>query len=126
MAYRKVINVFERMYQGDMYDLHIQGRYGHLISIDVTGNHPMWVVGKGWVEARDLIVGDELQSVDGKRSQFLSLTLKTYMDEFVVYNLEVEGFNTYFVSAEFVWVHNCNKQTAKVKVAEFIDKMKPT
>lgn len=53
VAYRKVINVFECNFEGDdLYWLGLQGRFGHTIGVDVTGNHPIWVIGKGWIEAR--------------------------------------------------------------------------
>ncbi len=115
VAYKKVVNVFERWYQGDMYYLCVKGRFEQGIVIDVTGNHPIWVVGKGWIEARELIEGDELYSADGKPVRAISLKKIDHSNEFVVYNLEVEGFNTYFASAEYILVHNCNLQLGRLR-----------
>ncbi|MFG6458358.1 polymorphic toxin-type HINT domain-containing protein [Roseateles sp. BYS96W] len=103
----------------------MKGRFEQGIVIDVTGNHPIWVVGKGWIEARELIEGDELYSADGKPVSVISLTNIDHSNDFVVYNLEVEGFNTYFVSAEYIWVHNCNLQTVGVKVADVVEGQVP-
>ena len=39
--------------------------------IDTTANHPFYVIGKGWVAAGDLVVGDEVFNLDGTTSVVL-------------------------------------------------------
>lgn len=105
LAYRKVIKVFERNFEGDdLYWLGLQGKFGHTIGIEVTGSHPIWVIGKGWIEARLIVPDDELLSADSRPVRVLSLKQEDW-GEYAVYNLEVEDFHSYFVSAESIWVH---------------------
>ena len=74
--------------------------------INTTDNHPFYVEGKGWVPAIELEAGDVLRTVDGD-VEIVSKVDIEYLDEPVlIYNLEVEGYHTYFVSDESVLVHN--------------------
>lgn len=110
LAYRKVIKVIERNFEGDdLYWLSLQGRFGHTIRVNVTGNHPIWVIGKGWTEARLIAPDDELLSANGKPVRVLSLEQEDW-GEYAVYNLEVEDFHSYFVSAENIWVYDCGER----------------
>lgn len=34
--------------------------------LTTTDLHPFWIIDKGWVYAKDLIVGDKLEGEDGK------------------------------------------------------------
>jgi RHS repeat-associated protein len=72
--------------------------------IATTEIHPFWVPGLGWVHAEDLQVGTRLQTEDG-RIVDIDGVQKRY-GNFKVYNFEVEGFNSYFVSDLGVLVHN--------------------
>jgi len=75
-------------------------------NINTTDNHPFYVEGKGWVPAIELEVGDELRTADGEIETVSKVEVE-YLDEAVlIYNLEVEGYHTYFVSDESVLVHN--------------------
>ena len=42
--------------------LHIEMSRG---AVDTTTSHPFYVVGKGWVAAGDLAVGDSIQAISG-------------------------------------------------------------
>jgi len=78
-------------------------------TINTTDNHPFYVEGKGWVPAIELEAGDELRTADGSIELVLEVNIE-YIDEPVlIYNLEVEGYHTYFVSDESVLVHNTYK-----------------
>ena len=86
----------------------------------MTGEHPFWVKGKGWVGATFLEVGDLLSSHDG---QWVPVEAVNTDDRKVttVYNLRVAEYHTYFVGCQewgfSVWAHNlCNK-------AQFMDAM---
>jgi RHS repeat-associated protein len=71
-----------------------------------TGEHPFWVVGKGWVDAQELQSGDALMS-DGVASPVVVATesVATTADTF---NLTVRDSHTFFVRAGLVsvLVHN--------------------
>ena len=74
--------------------------------IDTTANHPFYVVGKGWVAAGDLVVGDEVFNLDGTTSVVLGSAIEKLDEPVLVYNLEVEDFHSYFVGCVPVLVHN--------------------
>jgi Pretoxin HINT domain len=66
------------------------------------------VVGKGWVDAGALVVGDKLLAKDGS---YLTVTkLGLVKKQVRVYNFEVAKLHTYFVGGEQQWlVHNQNQ-----------------
>ena len=76
--------------------------------IDTTANHPFNVIGKGWVAAGDLVVGDEVYNLDETASAILGLEIEILDEPVLVYNLEVEDFHSYFVGYVPVLVHNYN------------------
>jgi hypothetical protein len=63
------------------------------------------VIGKGWVAAGDLVVGDEVHTLDGDAGIVAGLKLEKLDKSLSVYNLEVKDFQSYFVG-EGVLVHN--------------------
>jgi len=77
--------------------------------IEVTGEHPFWVVDRGWVFARELRLGDMLSTT----YDVVEVVSSAEGSVATVYNFEVEGFHTYFAGAEGAWVHNnpCAKAT---------------
>jgi Pretoxin HINT domain len=77
---------------------------GHM-RIEVTPQHPFWSVGKGWVEAGELAVGDTLLSRDGMQPVISAITVRAVSTR--VYNFEVEGDHDYYVSEAQLLVHNC-------------------
>ena len=88
--------------------LHIETSRG---AIDATTSHPFYVVGKGWVAAGDLAVGDSIQAISGDAGVVTGLELEKLDRPISVYNLDVEDFHSYFV-ADGVLVHNagCNNK----------------
>ena len=74
--------------------------------IDTTANHPFYVIGKGWVAAGDLVVGDEVYNIDETAYAILGLEIEILDEPVLVYNLEVEDFHSYFVGCVPVLVHN--------------------
>lgn len=72
--------------------------------ISTTGEHPFWVVDKGWVEAKDLVVGSLLLTGDGRIVDVDKVERRE--GKFEVYNFKVDGIPTYFVSDLGVLVHN--------------------
>jgi len=76
--------------------------------IRTTENHPFYVKGKGWVQATDLMPGDELRDPNGRY-----LKVRKTVDSGQtkpVFNLQIAGAHTYFVtlpqSGNAVLVHN--------------------
>jgi YD repeat-containing protein len=74
-------------------------------TIEATAAHPIWVVGKGWIDAGALVVGDKLLAKDGS---YLTVTkLGLVKKQVRVYNFEVAKLHTYFVGGQQQWlVHN--------------------
>ena len=79
--------------------------------ITTTPSHPFYVVDKGFVEAVELEIGDEVETADGERL-FVTDIRYEYLDVPVtVYNFEVADWHTYYVSDEDVLVHNVCGET---------------
>ena len=95
---QQVLDTFVRETDA-LVDLYVDGE-----AISTTGEHPFWVPDLGWVEAKDLVVGSLLQTEDGRIVDVDKIERRE--GNFKVYNFEVEGFPTYFVSELGVLVHN--------------------
>jgi RHS repeat-associated protein len=95
---RQVLNTFVRETDA-LVDLYVDGEV-----ISTTGEHPFWVSDKGWVEAKDLVVGSLLQTRDGRSIDVDKIDKQE--GKFEVYNFSVEDFHTYFVSDWGILVHN--------------------
>ena len=71
--------------------------------IEVTQEHPFWVQGKGWVEAKDIEWEDPIATIDGD--------VISYQNDFIkepvkVYNFSVDKTHNYFAGSFGAWVHN--------------------
>jgi len=73
-------------------------------TITATPEHPFWVVGRGWTPAGALLPGFELLTKGGRTARVESVVRRE--GRFKVYNFEVAGTHTYFVSPLGVLVHN--------------------
>lgn len=69
-----------------------------------TPAHPFWVTGLGWREAGTLQPGMGLRTRSGETPAVLSVDERAGQQ--TVFNLEVEGLQTYFVGEPAVLVHN--------------------
>ena len=74
--------------------------------IETTENHPFYTEERGWVAASELEEGETLHTEVGD-----IVTVTYNHDEWLkapikVYNLEVEGLHTYYVTVDRVLVHN--------------------
>ncbi|MNO24972.1 Hint module [compost metagenome] len=98
-AYKEVVGLFQKQ-ADEIYYVHIGDEI-----IEVTGEHPFWLNGKGWTLVKDLKVGDLLVSSDGTTLPIDQIEKEPR--EATVYNFEVADFNSYFVSNLGIWVHNC-------------------
>jgi RHS repeat-associated protein len=73
-------------------------------TLSVTPEHPFWVAGKGWTPAGELRAGTLLVGKDGAPVRVDAVT--RLEGAFRVYNFEVAGSHTYFVSHAALLVHN--------------------
>ena len=62
--------------------------------IGTTSEHPFFVLGRGWVKASELRVGDELASHDGQNATLEAIEAGEWH---MVYNIRVQDHHTYFV-----------------------------
>jgi hypothetical protein len=100
IEYKQVLDTFV-LHTDKLVDLYIDGEV-----ISTTGEHPFWTPDKGWVEAKDLVVGSLVQTSDGRIIDVDGV--ETREGDFTVYNFKVEGFHSYFVSDLGILVHNAN------------------
>ena len=75
----------------------------------VTAGHPIYVEGKGWLDAENLQVGERLRRADGGMAKVLSIEQKHLDEPQAVYNFTVAGVHTYFVLDAKLLVHNVKK-----------------
>lgn len=115
-AYKKVIKTYES-FSTDMFTIHYdidrEDRKWGIENIGTTGDHPFWVEGKGWTKVRDLQQNDLFLTYDDRWAKVDAVVAYEYDPDFEdghsVCNIEVEDFNTYFVSPHGILVHNCNE-----------------
>jgi len=98
MAYKEVEWLFQRDVE-ETYNITVGDEV-----ITTTDEHPFWIVGKGWVEAQHLAVGDVLTTSDGKELAIENIEVKK--EHKTVYNFMVKDFHTYFVTNLGIWTHN--------------------
>jgi hypothetical protein len=103
IAYREVVSTFVNPAQSVL-AIGILDEKGAETSIGVTPTHPFWVVGAGWVIASQLVVGDNLLTATGGWAWVIEQPRDAGVS--TVYNIEVEGFHTYFAGEAQTWVHN--------------------
>ncbi|WP_010500978.1 polymorphic toxin-type HINT domain-containing protein [Paenibacillus elgii] len=98
MAYKEVEWLFQRDVE-ETYNITVGGEI-----ITTTDEHPFWIIGRGWVESKNLVVGDVLTTSDGKELAIEKVEVKK--EHKTVYNFKVKDFHTYFVSNLGIWTHN--------------------
>ncbi|HEO1816568.1 TPA: hypothetical protein VAM31_001628, partial [Acinetobacter baumannii] len=74
--------------------------------IEVSDDHPFWVVDKKWVDSIELKEGDQLLDANNQVHKVVSITETDRVE--TTYNLEIEGYHTYFAGDVSIWVHNNN------------------
>ena len=106
LGYNKVAQTFlrstERIYQITFAD----GTF-----LETTWNHPFYIKGRGWVQAKDLRDGDLSVTAGSIRGDSRELRITSVIvdeREERVYNFEVSRDHTYFVGFAGVLVHNEN------------------
>jgi len=96
---QKVIKVFGRTAP---HYYHVSTGYDE---IDVTEEHPFWLQGKGWTNAKDLKAGNAVATLEG---DLLIRSVERVNQPLKVYNFTVDNTHSYFVSKNALWVHNAN------------------
>ena len=87
--------------------------------IVTTETHPFYVNDRGFVNAGELIVGDELLDVNGNILLVENFDVELTDKPVKVYNFQVEDFHTYHVGCFYVLVHNADyNQSPKEIMAE--------
>nr|WP_240927233.1 polymorphic toxin-type HINT domain-containing protein [Paenibacillus thiaminolyticus] len=115
MAYKEVEWLFQRDVE-ETYNITVGDEV-----ITTTDEHPFWIVGKGWMESKDLVVGDVLTTSDGNEIAIDKIEVKK--EHKTVYNFKVKDFHTYFVSNFGIWTHNsCGFEVSISKSVERVAK----
>lgn len=86
--------------------------------IVTTPEHPFYVSNQGWVGAINLRAGNKLVLVNGEFAVVEKVQHEILENSITVYNFEVEDCHTYYVSDQFILVHNvCNARNTAVRKA---------
>ena len=111
IEYKQVLQTFVKD-TTNLVDIYIDGE-----KITTTEEHPFWVPDVGWVAAKDLHAESLLQT---KYESWLDVDkVERHSGLTTVYNFEVQGFHTYFVSDLGLLVHNtCVGNAARKKVMD--------
>jgi hypothetical protein len=78
-----------------------------------TLKHPFWKVGRGWVWAKDLVVGDLVRTSNGS----LPITEIEKQPDAPVFNLVVADFSTYFVGKNQTLTHDITFRAPTLAIA---------
>ena len=93
----------------ELVHIHVNGE-----EIICTPSHPFYSPVKGWTEAVNLRAGDILVLVNGEYVVVEKVQHELLENPVKVYNFQVEGYHTYYVSSMGVLVHNrCNGNWAE-------------
>ena len=105
-ALKKVKKIFVRE-KDSIVRLSINGE-----AIRTTAEHPFYVEGQGFTEAKALNIGDKVRLKSGETAEVTGIEEEHLKEPIKVYNFEVEDLHTYYVSEQQVLVHNtCGKVT---------------
>jgi len=88
----------------EILDIEFDNQNEQTETFGITKEHPVWVIGKGWVDAGQLKAGDKVDSLNGRVSVVKQITQRPQNER--TYNIEVEDYHTYFVGDSGLWVHN--------------------
>ena len=117
-AYKPVVQLFRNTTK-EWY--HIQAADEEIIC---TGEHPFYVIGKGFIKASELNCRDKLLNAHGAVLLIDSIWVEQLGAEQTTYNFEVAEFHTYYVSELYILVHNRCKLGKNMEKAG--TKFKPT
>ena len=78
------------------------------VVITSTSGHEYYVVGKGWVGAKDLKEGDKLLDREGGKTTVTKIEVLTLEEPVEVYNLTIKDYHNYLITEHELLVHNAN------------------
>ncbi|MGD9816790.1 MAG: polymorphic toxin-type HINT domain-containing protein [Hyphomonadaceae bacterium] len=78
---------------------------GEMETFFVTGDHPWFVEGVGWVETSRLVAGQRIETADDQGLTILDIAPTDRVAR--TYNLTVTGPHTFLVGENGAVVHNC-------------------
>lgn len=85
--------------------------------IITTPSHPFYSPVKGWTDAVHLRAGDILVTVNGELVVVEKIQHEILESPITVYNFQVEGYHTYYVSNVDILVHNsCGKPNGSYEI----------
>lgn len=102
VAEKKVLDTFAHETE-EVVHLTINGE-----TITATVDHPFYVQDAGFVGAADLYIGDKLLDADGNTLLVEDMKVEKLDVPVKVYNFKVEGFHTYYVGNNRIFVHNAD------------------
>ena len=99
----EVKNTFINYVDYDMYKIYIENEV-----IESTNKHPYYIKDRGWIEARNLQIGDTLITPENKEIEIKNIEIVKHVGNKLkeVYNIEVNNNHNYFVGENKVLVHN--------------------
>ena len=98
---RPVLNTITS-YVSEIYHIYVEDEI-----IKASPKHQFYIVDKGWVRAKDLKVGD-MVIADGERKPIKKVKYEKLGKPIPMYNLSVDGINTYLITKYSILVHNIN------------------
>ena len=84
-------------------------------TVEVTDNHPYYVIGQGWVDSGKLQPGMRIENFVRGALVVESLVAKNINE--VTYNFTVGDFHTYFVGGHRALVHNCTIKCSRLSAS---------
>lgn len=120
-GFRPIVRTFESQ-SSELVYLRVELE-GETRLIRCTAEHPFWTDANGWVRAASLATGMQVDLADGGNAAVISVSIQP--EVVTVYNVEVEGWHTYYVlpdgvddAAKAVLAHNrCGGGTARLRGA---------
>lgn len=113
--------VFETYIREDSKLIHLMFNGEEIVT---TETHPFYVNNRGFVNAGELRVGDELLDLNGNVLLLESFEIELTDEPTTVYNFRVEDFHTYHISGFGVLLHNASRKYSSTKeFNEAISKM---
>lgn len=98
----------------------------HLVINDeeiiTTETHPFYVTNRGFVNAGELKIGDELLDSNGNVLLVENFAVELTDEPTTVYNFQVEDFHTYYAGQNSILVHNANYKEVNIKNFKIKDK----
>ena len=92
-------------HEREIWEVIVASRDGETERYETTNDHPWWIVDQGWTTTENLAAGMVVVARDGRGGKIASVKNAGRVD--ATYNLTVTDFETYFVGALGVLVHNC-------------------